>query len=170
MSVDAYRAVTPLLVLLCLFLSYPSTASAQEPGTSSTVAPAAPYRFLVPGDLEWVPEADMPGLALAMVSGSRRSAEPYVYRLRADGETTIAMHTHTRTEYLTVLEGAFHYAPDTETRGTARRCGPGCFLAVPPGRGHQGWLEAGTVIQVHGIGPIETHSRPRATRTDPGRP
>lgn len=170
MSVHPYRAVTPLLVLLCLFLAYPSTASPQEPGTSSTAASAAPYRFLVPGDLEWVPEADLSGIAVAMVAGSRRSAEPYVYRLRADEETPIAMHTHTRAEYLTVLEGAFHYAPDTETRGTARRCGPGCFLAVPPGRGHQGWLEAGTVIQVHGIGPIETHVWRRASRTEPGRP
>ena len=107
--------------------------------------------------LRWILDPEFPELDHAVVSGDLRSAGPFVYRLRANAPAALPLHTHGKTEYVTVLRGLLHHAPEGAGRDAAVACGPGCFIVIPAGRGHQAWLETGTVIQIHGIGPVEAH-------------
>lgn len=107
--------------------------------------------------LSWRPDPEFPELDHATVHGDLRTAGPYVYRLRANAPAELPLHTHSRSEYVTVLRGTLHHVPEGGERADARSCGAGCFVALPPGRGHRAWLETGTVLQVHGIGPVEAH-------------
>lgn len=138
--------------------------SAQEPtGASGTSSPQSagpavrPIQVTEPAALHWQHDAEFPDLDRALLYGTQTSAEPYVYRLRAYAPARLPLHAHARTEYITVLQGTLHHAPEGETRASARACAAGCFVVVPPGQAHQGWLEAGTVLQVHGVGPTEAH-------------
>jgi hypothetical protein len=168
----------PALAAVSLCLATPADrVSAQDPAA----APGAPagesvrastgpgvrsVQVIPPEGLRWQHDAEFPELNRALLYGTQTEAEPYVYRLRAYAPARIPLHTHARTEYVTVLKGTLHHAPEGAARASARACGPGCFVVVPPGEGHQGWLEAGTVLQVHGVGPTEAH--PRQGHPGPG--
>lgn len=110
------------------------------------------------GDLEWQADPEFPELDRAPLYGSMIFAEPYVYRLRANASVHMPLHGHERREHITVLQGRMHHALEGGTRETADTCGPGCFIVLPVGQRHQVWLEAGTILQVHGVGPTEART------------
>lgn len=128
-------------------------ALAQDEATAAHVQPET---MTAAGELAWRPDPDFPELDRAVLRGSPRFAEPYVYRMRAYAPARLPLHAHPRTVYVTVLQGTLLHGREGEAREQARICGSGCFLTIPAGRAHQGWLEAGTVVQVHGAGPAES--------------
>ena len=148
--------LTAAAALVALTTAGAADAAAQE--TAS--APARPYNVVKSEDLSWTLDPEFYQLDHAVVMGNLRAAEPYVYRLRANAPAELPLHTHGRTEYVTVLRGTLHHAPEGADRSAARPCGEGCFIVIPAGRGHQAWLEPGTVLQIHGTGPVEAHGHP----------
>ena len=135
-----------------LFLAvHPLPAQETEPG------PASPVTVVEVEGLRWQPDPEFPELDHATVHGNLRTASPYVYRLRANAPAELPLHTHSRSEYVTVLRGTLHHVPEGGDRADARTCGAGCFVVLPSGRSHRAWLETGTVLQIHGIGPVEAH-------------
>lgn len=136
---------------LALTLAATSAATAQTASPSNTLPHQA---VVVVDDLSWTSDPEFGELDYAVVYGNVRSAQPYVYRLRANAPATLPLHTHGRSEYITVLSGTLHHAPEGAARSSARSCEDGCFILIPAGRGHQAWLEAGTVLQIHGTGPV----------------
>ena len=77
-------------------------------------------------------------------------------RLRMPAGYKIPAHSHPTTEYGTVLPGTLHVGMgdklDTK-RGKA--LAPGGFAEVPAGIHHYAWTTGPTVIQIHGMGPLE---------------
>lgn len=139
--------------LLAAGLLAPSPARAQH---EVTAASTQPETMTAADELVWRPDPDFPELDRAVLRGDPRFAEPYVYRMRAYAPARLPLHAHPRTVYVTVLRGTLLHGREGETREQARGCGPGCFLVIPPGHGHHGWLDPGTVVQVHGAGPAES--------------
>lgn len=117
---------------------------------------SAPHQLFLPGELSWHDDPEFPGLKSAVLFGVVSNSVPYTYRLWASGEGGghVGLHSHDRTEFITVLAGVLYHASEEGDRSTAERCEAGCFLVVPAGGSHQGWLEPGTILQIHGRGPI----------------
>lgn len=135
-----------------LLLAAPPLAAQEAASTSG------PTVTVIEADaLRWRPDPEFPELDHATVHGDLRTPGPYAYRLRANAPAELPLHTHSRSEYVTVLRGTLHHVPEGGERADARSCGAGCFIALPSGREHRAWLEPGTVLQVHGIGPVEAH-------------
>jgi mannose-6-phosphate isomerase-like protein (cupin superfamily) len=142
-----------------------ASASVLAPGAPAQVvadntpphATGAPHQMFVPGDLQWHDDPEFPGLKSAVLFGVVSNSAPYTYRLWAPGEDGghVSLHSHDRTEFITVLAGTLYHTTEDGDRSSAERCEPGCFLIVPSGGSHQGWLEAGTILQIHGRGPID---------------
>lgn len=146
------RVPVPLCLIAALAALVPP-AAAQE--TSSPLVRLV--QVVDAGELRWQPDPEFPELDHAPVQGDLRTAGPYVYRLRANAPAELPLHTHERTEYVTVLRGTLHHVPEGGDRADARSCGEGCFLMIPAGRHHHAWLESGSMLQVHGTGPVEAH-------------
>lgn len=141
-----------------------TSASVFAPGAPAQVAAdtpplvsGAPHQIFSADDLRWHDDPEFPGLKSAVLFGVVSNSTPYTYRLWAPGEDGgyVGLHSHDRTEFITVLAGVLYHATEDGDRSTAERCEPGCFLIVPGGGSHQGWLEAGTILQIHGRGPID---------------
>lgn len=148
----------PTLTAACL------SPAILSPGVSAQESdgPSARSIQVTPSDvLHWQEDAEFHELHRAPLYGNQISAEPYVYRLRAYAPARFPLHAHQRTEYITILQGTLHHAPAGGTRASAEACGAGCFIVIPPGQEHQGWLEPGTILQIHGVGPTEAHSPDR---------
>lgn len=150
---------TPIVAAAALAAAVTGAGAAQETSSPSVRS----YQAVVPDALEWQNHPEFPELDRAVLYGSLVFAEPYVYRLRAYAPARLPLHGHARTEYITVLKGRLHHAPEDRTRASAETCGPGCFVVVPGGQRHQAWLEAGTVVQVHGVGPTEARGPDRSS-------
>lgn len=114
-----------------------------------------PYQMFHPDGLDWHDNPEFPGLKSAFLYGIVSNSAPYTYRLWAREEGYVGLHSHGRTEFITVLSGVLYHATGDGDRSSATRCEVGCFMVVPVGGSHQGWLEAGTILQIHGLGPID---------------
>jgi len=105
-----------------------------------------------------LPEID-PRAEMAILSGDPAVAsELYVIRFRIFAGIDVAPHWHPEDEHITVIEGAFGIGyGDSFVADTMTMLLPGAYLLVPKGVRHFSRYEAGTVVQVHGKGPLETH-------------
>ena len=139
------------------FLVMPAAVRAQtvETPTGTQAGGDAPYQVTDVEHLSWHVDPEFPQLESAVLYGVVSNAAPYTYRLRATRDGHVTLHSHERTEFITVLAGTLYHATGNEDRSSARRCTAGCFIVIPAGGSHQGWLTAGTMLQVHGLGPID---------------
>lgn len=147
----------PLIFTLGLVLAAAASGPAAAQGPTT---PALPYHLVTEDDLVWRIDPEFHQLDHTVVFGDPSSSGRYVYRLRANAPAALSLHSHEKSEYVTVLRGTLEHAPEGASRNAARSCGAGCFVVIPAGRGHQGWLAAGTVLQIHGVGPVEAHTHP----------
>lgn len=161
-----FASITTLAAALVAAALVPAPAAAQD-GTGSRPearAPTRPYHVVTDSELSWRIDPEFPELDHAVLYGNLDLGGPYVYRLRANGPATIPLHTHGKSEYVTVLRGSVEYAQEGSDRSEAHSCVEGCFLVIPAGRGHQAWLSSGTVLQIHGTGPVEAHEPTEGVR------
>lgn len=109
-------------------------------------------------DVAWVdgPPSLPAGVKVAVLEGNPAQPGPFTLRLRAPATVTIAPHTHPGVEHVTVISGTFrigHGETADWTKTTALKSGG--FTYLPPNTAHFARADAGTVIQLHGIGPWE---------------
>ena len=153
------------LVSLLLLVSLPFPATAMDE-----------HAIVQPNKLSWTKAPPMlpPGAELAVLTGDPGKPVPYVLRARMPKGYIIPAHTHPADENVTVLSGSMHIGMggklDT-SKGEKVRSGG--YVHVPTGMQHYVWITEPTVIQVHGMGPVDfTYVNPaddprnKAKRTD----
>jgi rhodanese-related sulfurtransferase len=108
---------------------------------------------LFPADeIKWVagPPSLPKGALIAVLEGDPTTAGPFVFRVKAPDGYRIPLHTHPKTERVTVISGTFHIRME----GEAPKAMPaGTYGHWPAGMKHFVWVEGETVIQFHGEGP-----------------
>jgi len=110
-----------------------------------------------PDALKWMaPAAYASGARLAVIKGDPAKEGMYIVRLKLPKGFTIAAHTHPNDENVTVLSGAFHIAAGDnydEVKGETIRAGGYAYVAG--GMPHYAFFPEETVLQLHGIGPLD---------------
>src|SRR5947209_4045275 len=128
-------------------------AGHSQMGTSSA------HVMITPNDVKWgpAPPSLPPGAQLAVLEGDpTKAGGAYTIRAKMPDGYKIAPHWHPVTENVTVLEGALYFGMGEKFDETAgRELTAGGFASMPPGVRHFAWAKGETVIQVHGVGPME---------------
>jgi len=125
-------------------------------GTSlaQTRATDAQHTVVAAGAVQWKPLR--PGAEIAVISGNPdKEGSPFVMRFRYSGKARIPPHWHPTDEHLTVLSGTFRLGMGErgdESATTALEAG--AYAHVTAKMAHYAWADAGTTVQVHGIGPF----------------
>jgi hypothetical protein len=122
-------------------------------------------RIHFPARLEWQPVID--GAEMTVLHGDPSQAYEYVIRFRTHREIFVPLHWHRHDEHVTVISGPFAISFDEARRELA----PGSYAVIPAGVHHCAWYEAGTVVQVSGMGPFESiyiDAASSVTKSPPG--
>jgi len=86
--------------------------------------------------------------------------EPFVMRIRELPGTIIPPHKHPVDEHITVVQGTLYFAVgDKFDRAAMQEIKTGGYAFIPKGSTMFGYIPAGAVVQVHGIGPFHIHWR-----------
>jgi quercetin dioxygenase-like cupin family protein len=137
----------PIVAAMLLAFAIPAGAVAQmgSVGTQSD-------------NLKWVPAPPFlpPGAQVAILSGDPSKEGPYVLRAKQPAGYKIPAHTHPKDENLTVISGSINVGMGPkldETKG--EKFTAGAYVLVPKDMEHYLWSTEETIIQVHGIGPVD---------------
>lgn len=125
---------------------------------AETLRPGDPHIMLSSDEIEWQPgPASLEeGAEFAVLEGDPGEPGPVTMRLRLPDGFVIAPHHHPRPERVTVLEGTFRFAMESEFDPAAAEPLPaGSFFVMPPGMHHFAIAEGETVIQLNVQGPWE---------------
>jgi len=106
-----------------------------------------------PDKLKWQegPKSIPAGTKLAMLEGDPTKEGPFVMRLQFPNGYKSPLHTHAKTERVTVISGTFNIVMDDKK--DARKMPAGTFGYWAAGMKHHVWAEGETVVQLHGVGP-----------------
>ncbi|MGI8602037.1 MAG: cupin domain-containing protein [Verrucomicrobiales bacterium] len=113
-------------------------------------------RLYSAGEIKWeaAPPSLPPGAKVAVLEGDPAKEGPFVMRVLLPDRYRVPLHTHPKTERVTVISGTFKIAmgdqPDLSKPQTMKA---GAFGFWPAGMKHTAWAEGETIIQVHGVGP-----------------
>jgi quercetin dioxygenase-like cupin family protein len=130
-----------------------SIASASGSGVAQV--PAGPHHTIVAADsIQWKPLR--PGAEIAVVSGDpNKDGSAFVVRFRYSSKSRIPPHWHPTDEHLTVLTGTFRIGMgERGEESAATSLTVGAYALLPAKLPHYAWADAGTTVQVHGIGPF----------------
>ncbi|MBA3484231.1 MAG: DUF4437 domain-containing protein [Pirellulales bacterium] len=108
---------------------------------------------LFPADkIKWVagPPSLPKGASIAVLEGDPTKEGPFVFRVKAPDGYRIPLHTHPKTERVTVISGIFHIQMDEKPPQTMPA---GTYGHWPAGMKHTVWVKGETVLQFHGEGP-----------------
>ncbi len=123
-----------------------------------TIVAQTEHVLVQPDKLQWGPQppALPAGGEIALVSGDPEKPVPYVVRARLPAGYKIPAHIHPADEHLTVITGSMHVGMGTKLdETTGEKVAAGGYVLMPKGMPHYLWISEPTVLQVHGIGPIE---------------
>ena len=143
----------PLLLIRLLTLALalaalgPTAAWAEDPS----------HVMVLPADLEWVDAGAIPpGAKFALIEGPLNEAVPFTYRVKFPADYKIPAHWHSATEHVTVLSGTLNSGTGDKLDTTKTKAlTPGSFEIMPAKINHFGWTSEETVIQIHGVGPVD---------------
>jgi quercetin dioxygenase-like cupin family protein len=142
------RTANPIVKILASLL-IANVALANEHGDEDAA-------IFSPDQLKWQdgPKSIPAGAELALLEGDPTKKGPFVMRLRLPNGYTISLHTHPKTERLTVISGTFNIAMgEKPDKKDARKMPAGSFGYWPAGMKHFVWADGETVVQLHGVGP-----------------
>jgi quercetin dioxygenase-like cupin family protein len=108
--------------------------------------------------LKWgpAPPALPPGAQIAVLSGDPGKDGPYVLRVKLPAAYKVPPHTHSQDENVTIISGSMHLGMGPkldESKG--EKLTAGGYAHVAKGMQHSVWFTEPTIIQVHGMGPID---------------
>ena len=145
----------PLIRLLTLALALaalgPTAARAEDPPHAG--------RMVLPADLEWADAKGIPpGAKVVVIEGPPNEAVPFTLRVKFPADYKLPAHWHPVIDHVTVLSGTLNFAfgdkLDTEK---TKALTPGSIVITPPKTNHFLWTSEETVVQVHGVGPMDIH-------------
>ncbi len=139
-------ALAFLALPVALPLSAQHASSGAGDGNVLLDAPAIPYKEIAPG------------VERAILYGNPGAeGQPFAFRLRIAESFEMGPHTHPVPEHMTVLSGRFFVGiGEVMERSRAVEYGPGSYVVVDAGVPAYMWAEGPTVVQVHGVGPLQT--------------
>lgn len=138
-----FRAMTTL------FLAATSFVFADDHGMDG-------FRLNHADEIEWVdgPPSLPKGAQFAVLEGNATKEGPFVFRVKIPDGYRIPVHTHPKTERVTVISGAFHIGMgDKFDKDAAEPLKPGTYGYWKAGMKHFVWIEGETIVQFHGDGP-----------------
>jgi quercetin dioxygenase-like cupin family protein len=141
-------------LIATLMVALPLAQIAGQRASETTAS--AEMKFYPPETVEWKagPPSLPAGAKMAVLEGDPTREGPFVMRLQMPEGYHIPPHTHPKTERVTVISGTMFLATgDNLDRTAAKTLPAGTYGFWPAGMKHAAWFDAGTVIQLHGIGP-----------------
>ena len=148
---DRVRASSVSLMILIGLLAGATAARGQQAGADSS------SNVLLEGSaLPWIDAGD--GVKIARLYGnSQEPGQPFAFRLIVPDGFEMGPHTHPVAEHMTVISGKFFVGIGrTLDRDAAQEFGPGSYVVIAADVPAYMWAVGETVVQVHGIGPLET--------------
>ena len=130
---------------------------------------------LFPSDtLEWKegPPSLPPGAKIAVLEGDPSKEGPFVFRIKAPDGYQIPVHTHPKTERVTVISGTFNIGMGEKFDKSITKPMPvGTYGYWETGMKHFVWVKGETVVQFHGMGPwkieyVNPKDDPRSQKKD----
>lgn len=106
--------------------------------------------------IEWKqgPPSLPPGAKMAVLEGDPSKEGPFVFRVKVPDGYRIPVHTHPKTERVTVISGTFNIGMGDKFDATKTKAMPaGTYGHWETGMKHFVWIKGETVVQFHGIGP-----------------
>lgn len=138
--------LTRLPIASAILFAVATCASAVEHGDMENAA-------LFPADeIKWVPgPPSLPkGASIALLEGDPTKKGPFVFRVKVPDGYRIPLHTHPKTERVTVVAGTFHIRMGDDP---PKAMPAGTYGHWPAGMQHLVWVEGETIVQFHGDGP-----------------
>jgi quercetin dioxygenase-like cupin family protein len=129
----------------------------------SEQTPALEQQFLVslrPEEIQWKPVFD--GVEMAVLSGDpTKAGASFVVRVKHRDGVKVPPHWHSFDENITVLSGTWVMGLGEKFDLSAAQEFPaGSYLVVPKNVPHFALCKGTTIVQGHGIGPLDTHFIP----------
>jgi hypothetical protein len=151
------KTKAPIAWMISVLLwAAPVAAIAQD----STGSPSAKVHvFDSSKDMKWGPAPPMlpKGAQIAVLDGDpMKAGAPFTLRLKMPDGYKIPAHSHPTDENVTVLMGALGAGMGDELdTSKGQIMTPGGFVRMPKGMNHFAWTKGATVVQIHGLGPLE---------------
>jgi mannose-6-phosphate isomerase-like protein (cupin superfamily) len=127
--------------------------------TEPKLATTAVQKLIVslpPQAIEWIPIFE--GVEIAIMSGDpNKAGSPFVIRAKHRDSVRVPPHRHSTDEPITVLSGTWVMGlGERFDPSVAQEFGAGSFLVVPKGVPHFAMCKGETIVQGHGVGPLDT--------------
>ena len=109
-----------------------------------------------PDGLKWTdgPPSLPPGARIAVLEGDPTKEGPFVFRVKVPDGYRIPLHTHPKTERVTVISGTFNIGMGDKFDETKTKPMPaGTYGFWKAGMKHFVWIKGETIVQFHGDGP-----------------
>jgi hypothetical protein len=106
--------------------------------------------------IEWKPgPASLPrGAQIAVLEGDPTKEGPFVFRVKAPDGYQIPVHSHPKTERVTVIAGTFNIGMGNKFDKQATKAMPaGTYGFWKSDMKHFVWVKGETIVQFHGEGP-----------------
>jgi len=123
----------------------------------AAAAGADAVRVVKKAEAQWHPgpSAFPAGLELTVLHGDPTQAGPFAVRLRAPAGYRFPLHVHGGDEQVTLIEGDLSLGVGKTFETSALRpLAVGDFASIPANAPHFAMTTGGTIIQVHGVGPL----------------
>jgi len=114
------------------------------------------FALFQPDKIEWKDgPASLPkGAKIAVLEGDPMKEGPFVFRVKVPDGYRIPVHTHPKTERVTVISGTFNIGMGDKFDDKATKAMPaGTYGHWAAGMKHFVWIKGETVVQFHGMGP-----------------
>jgi quercetin dioxygenase-like cupin family protein len=107
-----------------------------------------------PASIRWT--SVQPGVETSVLLGSPEEAgTPFVVLVRTAIPVVTEAHVSSREEHVTVLDGQLQIGVGDASEGQpVQTLGPGSYAVIPRGLRHFLRCAAGSLLQIHGIGPF----------------
>ena len=153
------RRMTIFLLVTAVLLVTP-VLMAQMKRTQHTPATTPDHQFLVsltPQAIKWEPLFE--GAEFAVLSGDpTKAGSPYVIRVKHRDGLQVPPHWHSFDEPVTIISGTWVMGlGERFDLSAAQEFPAGSYLVVPKNVPHFALCKGETIVQGHGIGPLDTH-------------
>lgn len=141
-----------LLVLIVFAVALPTTTYADHP----TPGHMGAFEIFPLDKIVWKdgPPSLPKGAKIAVLEGDPGKEGPFVFRVKVPDGYRIPLHTHPKTERVTVISGTFNIGMGTEFDQRATKEMPaGTYGYWETGMKHFVWIKGETIVQFHGMGP-----------------
>lgn len=130
-------------LFLLTFTGFIGVASAEEA-----------IRVFAPESIEYKADANVPGVAVAVLAGNPKQGA-YAVRVKIAPGARLAPHYHPDERIVTIIAGSYYFAEgESFDEGALRGYGPGTVIVVPAGKAHfAAARDDGAIVQESGLGP-----------------